>query len=152
MSKPLWANVEPQIQHTPVSCGQTSAAMAIKCLTGKNMSDLGFGDKYDFGLIYGLNKECEPKYHWTDAGNFSRSMWADLEHRMRNGFPVIIGLNGEFSISGHGHIVLLFKIEGDKVTYADPADGTIKATKKSNIEKCKDHPDGKFVFVCSKKA
>ena len=71
----------------------------------------------------------------------------------QEGLPVMIALNGpEFSASGRGHIVTITKTEGDKVTYADPADGTMKTTTKYAMETAPSHPDGNFVFVADRMA
>ena len=58
-----------------------------------------------------------------------------------------MALNGpEFSPSGHGHIVTIVKTEGDNVTYADPASGTLKTTTKQAMNMAPQHPDGNFIF------
>lgn len=150
MNPPLWANVVPQSQHTPVSCGQTSVAMAINALTGKSLTDHDIAARYGFALLAALNGETGPKYVWRDDGNFAPSMWPALEHLTRNGFPFVIGLNGEFSVTGRGHIVLVHRIEGDAVTFADPAEGIDRTVSKARIEHGQGYPQGDFVFVCSK--
>ena len=151
--KPLWANVTPQIQHWPDSCGWTSCAVAIDALMGKKLTDGDLKLKYGGALLSALNAECAPKYHWSDDGDFNRSKWPKLEHMTRNGFPFIIGLNGQFSVTGHGHIVCVFKIDGDQVWYTDSAEGPaghIKVTTREAIENCPPHPQGKFLLVCEK--
>lgn len=134
------------------SCGQTSVAMSVNALTGKNLTDLDIDNKYGFGLLNALNKESKGSgYRWSDAGNLSSKSWPTLEKKLnKEKTPVIIGLNGQFSPTGRGHIVTLLSIDGNKVTYADPADGKVKTTTKQAIEKAPPHPDGKFLFVANK--
>ncbi len=56
----------------------------------------------------------------------------------------------EFSPSGRGHIVTIVKVQGDNVSYADPATGTIKTTTKQAMETAPKHPDGNFIFFAEK--
>ena len=147
------AEVKPQIQSNNVSCGQASVAMAVNSLTGKNLTDRDISRKHGFSLLSALNQESRGSgYRWADSGNFNRSKWPLLERKLNEEkTPVLIGLNGpRFSPSGRGHIVTLMSIDGDKVRYADPADGKIKVTSRQAIESAKPHPDGKFLFTASK--
>jgi hypothetical protein len=147
------ANVKPQVQSNGVSCGQASVAMAVNSLTGKNLTDRDISRKHGFSLLSALNQESRGSgYKWADSGNFDRSKWPLLEKKLNEEkTPVLIGLNGpQFSPSGRGHIVTLMSIDGDKVRYADPADGKIKVTTRQAIESAKSHPDGKFLFTASK--
>ncbi|HXE73801.1 MAG TPA: hypothetical protein VNO81_14150 [Candidatus Nitrosotenuis sp.] len=145
------ARVTPLIQHNGVSCGQTSVAMAINSVTGKNLQDWDIDSRYGFGLLSALNSECqEAGVTWDRVGELnSPAMWDLIERKVNvEGLPVIIGLNGpEFSPSGRGHIVTIIKVQGNTVTYADPADGTIKTTTKDSMNTCPPHPDGKFIFA-----
>lgn len=151
-----WAQVKPLSQSNSISCGQTSCAMAVNWLMNRNLTDRDFDARYGFNLLRGMNVECKGKYNWKDLGNFSPDKWADLDHRLQNGLVVIIGLNGPvFSPSGHGHIVLLTKIDGEKVTFCDPnannVDGKlVRTVTKKQIEDAKPHPQGKFIFACDK--
>ena len=118
--------VAPLAQSNSVSCGQTSVAMCINALTGKDLRDTDIDARYGFGLMQALNAESRDKgYQWKDHGDLSAKSWELIDHKVNvEKLPVIVGLNGpEFSISGMGHIVTIIKTEGDKVTYADPADG-----------------------------
>lgn len=146
------AKVRPLAQSNGVSCGQTSVAMCVNSLTGKKLTDQDIHAKYGFGLLSALNGESRGSgYTWSDAGDLSAKSWPTLEKKLnQEKTPVMIGLNGQFSPSGRGHIVTLLSIEGEKVTYADPADGKIKTTTKQAIEKAPPHPDGKFLFVANK--
>lgn len=150
----LGCAVRPLAQSNSVSCGQASVAMSVNALTGKKLRDTDISSRYGFNLIGALNAESKQAgYVWKDGGNFSKSKWPLLEKKLnREKTPVMIGLNGpEFSPSGRGHIVTLVSMEGDKVRYADPADGTIKTTTRRSIESCPSHPDGKFIFYANRK-
>lgn len=145
--------VKPQKQRNSVSCGQTSVAVSVNALTGKNLSDRDIDRRYGFGLLNALNSESKSAgYRWRDGGNFQAKNWPILEKKLnREKTPVLIGLNGpQFSPSGRGHIVTLLGLEGPKVRYMDPADGKVKFTTRKAIETAAPHPDGKFFFYASK--
>lgn len=159
LPKPQWAEVVPLLQHTPVSCGQTSCAMAINALMSPNPSldDYAISARYGFALLESLNSECKPKYTWVDLFpnsigkiKFTVDLWSKLTHATENGFPIVIGLSGEFSITGHGHIILIYKIIGDQVTFADPAQGINRTVSKSRIEAGQGYPQGTFIFIAHK--
>ncbi len=141
--------VRPLAQNNSVSCGQTSVAMAVNSLTGKNLKDYDIDAQYGFGLMNALNAECsDAGYEWKDAGNINERSWPLIDRQVNEEKrPVIVALNGpEFSPSGRGHIVTIVKTEGDTVTYADPANGQLKTTSKQNMTNAASHPDGNFVF------
>lgn len=146
------ASVKPLRQRNGSSCGQTSVAMGINALTGKRLTDADIHRRYGFSLLSALNSECRGSgYRWVDGGDFRRKDWPCLEKRLnQERTPVLIGLNGpSFSPSGRGHIVTLLSIEGEKVRYADPADGKVKITTRRAIEQAPPHPDGKFFFYAT---
>lgn len=148
---PLAQRIRPQLQSNSKSCGQSSVAMCIEVLTGEKWSDLDVAARYGYSLLACLQAEC-PKHEWADAGNFTRSMWPQIEQRLKDGLPVIMGLNGpDFSPSGYGHIVVLVGVSGSKVTLADPAHGKLRTVDYALIQNCPPHTDGKFVFLCTKK-
>lgn len=141
--------LQPLAQNNGISCGQTSVAMAVNTLTGKHLTDNDINARYGFGLLNGLNAESrEAGYEWKDGGDLNASSWDLIDHKVNNEkTPVIVALNGpEFSPSGRGHIVTIVKTEGDKVTFADPATGTLRTTTKQNMNTAPSHPDGNFVF------
>jgi predicted double-glycine peptidase len=145
--------VQPLAQSNGVSCGQTSVAMCINSLTGKNLNDMDIDAKYGFGLLNALKSESVSSgYDWRDNGNLGPESWALIDQKVnQEKLPVVVALNGpEFSPSGRGHIVTIIKTEGDQVTYADPADGTVKTTSKYNMQTAPSHPDGNFVFVADR--
>lgn len=145
--------VTAQAQNNSVSCGQTSVAMCINALTGQNLKDYDIDNKYGFQLMDALNGECKSVgVNWSDAGNISADKWPLIEQKvMQEGTPVIVALNGpEFSVSGRGHIVTIVKVEGDKVTFADPATGTTRTTTKQAMNSAPSHPDGNFVFYANR--
>lgn len=148
-------NVLPQAQSNDVSCGQTSVAMSINALTGKSLRDTDVDARYGFELLKALNGECrEAGWRWQDGGEINPSCWSLIDHKVNvERTPVIVALNGpEFSPSGRGHIVTILKTEGDTVTYADPADGTVKTTTKQRMNTASSHPDGNFIFFANREA
>lgn len=149
------ASVTPIAQSNSVSCGQTSVAMCLNSLTGGNLTDMDVDTHYGFQLLEALKNESRPAgYDWEDAGNINADSWSMIDRKVnQEKLPVIVALNGpEFSPSGRGHIVTIVKTDGDSVTYADPADGKMKTTKKSNMVNAPSHPDGNFLFVADKVA
>ena len=141
--------LQPLAQNNGVSCGQTSVAMAVNTLTGKHLTDNDINSKYGFELLNGLNAEsAEAGYEWKDGGNLNASSWELIDHKVNNEkTPVIVALTGpEFSPSGRGHIVTIVKTEGNQVTFADPATGTLRTTTKEAMNTAPSHPDGNFVF------
>lgn len=146
-------DVQPLAQSNGVSCGQTSVAMCINSLTGKSLTDMDIDQKYGFGLLNALQAESSTSgFDWRDNGNLNADSWALIDQKVnQEKLPVIVALNGpEFSPSGRGHIVTIVKTEGDTVTYADPADGTLKTTSKYNMQTAPSHPDGNFIFVADR--
>lgn len=146
-------NVTPLAQNTGDSCGQTSVAMSINALTGKNLNDNDINAKYGYELLRALKEEtAEAGYTWKDGGEINSNCWELLEHKVNNEkTPVVVALNGpEFSASGRGHIVTITKIDGDKVTFADPATGTVRTTTKQNMNNAPSHPQGNFIFYADR--
>jgi len=146
-------NVNPIAQQTGDSCGQTSVAMSINALTGKKLNDNDINAKYGYELLGALKAEtAEAGYTWKDGGEINPNCWELLEHKVnQEKTPVVVALNGpEFSASGRGHIVTITKIDGDKVTFADPATGTIRSTTKQNMNNAPAHPQGNFIFYADR--
>jgi predicted double-glycine peptidase len=146
-------NVTPLAQNTGDSCGQTSVAMSINALTGKNLNDNDINNKYGYELLRALKEEtADAGYTWKDGGEIKADCWELLEHKVNNEkTPVVVALNGpEFSASGRGHIVTITKIDGDKVTFADPATGTTRTTTKQNMNNAESHPQGNFIFYADR--
>ena len=151
------AAVTPIAQSNSVSCGQTSVAMCLNSITGgaAKLNDMDIDQHYGFQLLKALKTESrEAGVDWRDAGNITNDSWSFIDKKVnQEGLPVIVALNGpEFSPSGRGHIVTIMKTTADTVTYADPADGTIKTTQKSNMVNAPSHPDGNFLFVADRVA
>lgn len=147
---PLAERIRPWLfpQTTSKSCGQASVAYCLSVLTGEKWRDTDVAARYGYSLLLALESEC-PGYEWRDVGNFTRSLWAEIEKSLKAGLPVIMGLNGpEFSPSGYGHIVVLVGVEGSKVVLADPATGKLRSVTYQLIQDCPPHTDGKFVFLC----
>ena len=152
-TRPGTVDVQPQAQSNSISCGQTSVAMTINAMTGKNLRDTDVNNKYGFQLLDALKSETSSTgYTWKDGGEVKSSAWEMIDYKVNNEkTPVIVALNGpEFSPSGHGHIVTITKTEGDKVTFADPATGTIRTTTKQAMNAAPPHPQGNFIFYALK--
>lgn len=144
------SEVVPLAQSNGVSCGQTSVAMAVNALTGRELRDFDIDARYGFHLLDALNSECGAVgFEWRDFGDLKNSSWQLIDYKLnQEKLPVIVALNGpEFSPSGLGNIVTLIQTEADRVTYVDPADGKLKTTSKRNVEKAAAHPDGNFIFA-----
>jgi predicted double-glycine peptidase len=133
------------------SCGQTSVAMAVNTLAGKNWTDSTVNQNFGYDLLGALNSgTAKQGLVWRDR-DFSKKSWPLIEDRLKRGRPVVMGLNGPmFSPSGRGHIITLLGTKGDKIIFADPATGERRTCKKSDIENAPNHPDGKFFFYASK--
>lgn len=146
-------NVKPLAQQNSISCGQTSVAMSINALTGKSLTDTDINNKYGFQLLDALKAEtADSGFTWKDGGDIKADSWELIDHKVNaEKTPVVVALNGpEFSPSGHGHIVTIIKTEGDKVTFADPATGTVRTTTKQNMNNAPQHPDGNFIFFAER--
>ena len=141
-----------QAQSNGSSCGQSSVAMTVNALTGKNLTDNDINNRYGFELLGALNGETKNYgFSWKDSGNFDSSRWGEIEEKLGQGLPVLMGLNGKkFSPSGRGHIVVLTSINGDKVTIADPNGGRQRVVSRKDIENAKGYPQGQFMFTASK--
>ena len=133
------------IQQKGDTCGICSVAMVVSYFQKKTVSEATIEKNYGYHLLTALKNEL-PSEHYVDFGNFSGS-WADIEKVLTAGKPVIIGLNGEFSVSGRGHIVVITGFDGETIYYNDPADGQRRTTTKARIAACPAHPDGKFLFM-----
>ena len=154
-TRPGTLNLQPLAQSNSASCGQTSVAMAINALTGKDLRDTDIDSRYGFELLHALNSESgQAGYRWQDGGEISAASWELIDHKVnQEKTPVIVGLNGpEFSPSGRGHIVTIVKTEGDQVTFADPATGQLRTTTKQAMNNAPSHPDGNFVFYADQRS
>lgn len=148
-------NVQPLAQNNGISCGQTSVAMAVNALTGKNLRDYDINSRYGFELLNALNSESSSAgFRWRDGGEVGANSWELIDHKVnQEKTPVIVALNGpEFSPSGRGHIVTITKTEGDVVHFADPATGEMRTTTKQAMNAAPAHPDGNFIFYAVNEA
>jgi hypothetical protein len=146
--------VVPLAQSNSVSCGQTSVAAVLTARTGTQWNDQEVNAKYGFGLLLALQGE-DKAGGWHDAGNLSNeSIWANkVKPILKAGWPVIVGLNGKFSVTGRGHIITLLSVDPNGVvTYADPNAnewGDTKGYRKTTVAEilaCETYPGGKFIF------
>lgn len=145
--------VVPIAQQTAISDGQASVAMAINCLTGKSLNDKDIDKVYGYELLRALREECaEVGLNWKDGGEIGPNAWELVEHKVEiEKLPVILAVNGpEFSVNGRGHIVLISGVQGDKVTFADPATGTTRTSTRQHINDAPQHPQGNFIFYADR--
>lgn len=149
--KPKTLGVRPEKQPDRSACGQTSVAMTLRYLTGKPWTASQVASRYGYGLKTALQQETSSLgLTWKDR-NFSPRLWGTIEEKLKLGRPVIMGLNGpDFSPSGRGHIITLTGIQGDTVSFVDPASGKQRQLPRSAFEKAPGHPQGKFVFYAVK--
>lgn len=138
-------DLTPKLQHDGDNCGKTAVAMAVNAVTGKNLEDWDLPAE-GCSLLGELNaRSADAGVTWVDK-DLSAANWHHLEQSLQQGVPVVVGLNGEFSASGYGHIVTIVGVEGETVSYADPATGTIRETTREAILNCPPHTDGKFMM------
>ena len=145
--------VFPLAQQTGESDGQTTIAMAINSLTGQHLDDKDINDRYGYELLRALREQCAPYgLKWRDADEIAPDKWALIEHKiLEERLPVVLALNGpEFSASGRGNIVLLCGLEGERVTFADPATGTFRTSTRAAMNAAPSHPQGNFIFVAER--
>ena len=134
-------------QNATDTCGIASIVTVCKYFK-KNVTEGAVKENFGYNLLTALQYYL-PNIDYADCGNFEDlpDPWDLIEKNLDGGYPVIIGLNGIFSASKQGHIVVIAGVDAEKVYYADPATGTIQTTTKSNIASCPPHPDGKFIFA-----
>jgi peptidoglycan hydrolase-like protein with peptidoglycan-binding domain len=145
--------IKPIRQQDATSCGLTSVAMMANAANAKagtgarpiNDQDLraenGGGTGY---LPNVLNRHLQGTgFHGTDE-SWSGNSWNLIEQSLKAGNPVMVSTNGEFSASGYGHYITLTKMEGDRIQYADPADGQMKWTTRATLDAQPPHSDGRW--------
>ncbi|MBT9586765.1 WXG100 family type VII secretion target [bacterium] len=146
-SSPLLDRIHPFVQGDGDNCGKTSVAMAINAITGSKLSDFDLPE--GCSLLTELNRHTQDTgLQWNDV-NLNPDNWQKIEAAVGQGLPVVVGLNGEFSHTGRGHVVTIVGIEGDKVTYADPATGTFRETTRQRMLDAEQYPQGSFIMYPS---
>ena len=137
-------------QSHSVSCGQASVATALNWIhQGEAYDTVAIDEKYGFALLNALNGEsAQYDIQWRDAGDLTSSHWPLISQTVnQRKLPVILAFNGHPAPHDLGYIVTIVKIEGERVTYADPYQGSLKTSSKETLLKAERHPDGNFVFV-----
>jgi len=138
------------VQHHSDSCGATSLAMVINALENRHIDDNWLLEKYPHISLLGAGQAELPHWTWRDAGDLVRDTWSSIYDCLAVGGLGIIGLNGpEFSPSGYGHILVIYKLTRTMVGLVDPALGTFREVSRSLVESCPPHNDGKFVFLAT---
>ncbi len=141
--------VVPIAQQTACSDGQTTVAMAINCVTGKSLNDTDIDKVYGYELLRALREECASSgLSWQDGGEIGPEKWDLIQQKVvHEKLPVVLALNGpEFSASGRGHVVLICGVNGENVSFADPATGTMRTSSRQRMNSALQHPQGNFVF------
>ncbi len=139
----------PRVQTEGDTCGLTATAVTLDFLLNKSYSDEDIKAKYGYSLLTALNTELAGSgIKYSDIGNLdSIAKFDSIQASLDAGCPAIIGLNGErFSHSGRGHIVAICSIDGDKVSYANSADGQIDTCAKQEMLAGQGYPGGDFIF------
>lgn len=144
--------VVAQKQSNCISCGQTSVAMTLSYLTGKDWTDTDVDAKYGFELKRALDTETRHLgLEWKDK-DFSKKSWPLIEEKLKLGRPVVMGMNGpDFSPSGNGHIITLVAVEGDRVYFLDPATKKRRCLRKKNFEDAPPFNHETNFYFCPKK-
>lgn len=153
-----YVKVLPIAQNLSDSCGATSVAIVVNALRPNQsefarINDIDVKSRYGYDLVLALKKEL-PEYDWA-APDFNRNQWESIERKIDSGLPVIFSANGlEFSPSGHGHIMVIYGINGDQVHIADPNGGYARTTTKQKIEHSAQHapyPGGNWIIWATPK-
>jgi hypothetical protein len=133
-------------QSTPTNCGKATVAYVVNKLMGTSLVDTDISSQLQMELV------TRTKLKW-ESPNFDQKnpnkTWSLIQSSLDRGIPVIIGLGGQFSASGYGHIIPIIGIQGDYVYYMDPADSKnpFKKVTKKDIEDAPGHTQGKFLFI-----
>ncbi len=146
-------HVKTLTQQDGSSCGLTSVAMIANAAHAKagtgarpiNDQDLraenGGGTGY---LPTVLNSHLKGTGFRATDESWGAGSWSRIDESLQAGNPVMISTNGQFSTSGYGHYITLTKVDGDRVQYADPADGQLKWTTKQTLDAQPAHTDGRW--------
>ncbi|NOK13730.1 hypothetical protein HNS30_32250 [Corallococcus exercitus] len=147
------AFVKPLAQQDSTSCGLTSVAMMAnaahsKAKTGKApitdqtlRAENGGGTGF---LPNVLNQHLSGTGMRATDESWGADSWGKIDQSLKAGNPVMVSTSGEFSPSGYGHYITLLKAEGDRIQYADPADGQVKWTTKGILDAQPPHTDGRW--------
>lgn len=147
--------LKPVRQQDATSCGLTSIAMitnAVNAKTGTGArpitdQDLRAENGGGTGFLPNvMNQHLKGTGFRATNEDWSSNSWNLIDQSLKAGNPVMISTNGEFSATGFGHYIALTKVEGDRVQYADPADGQLKWTTKQTLDAQPPHSvDGRWM-------
>ena len=147
--------LKPVRQQDATSCGLTSIAMitnAVNAKTGTGArpitdQDLRAENGGGTGFLPDvMNRHLKGTGFRATNEDWSSNSWNLIDQSLKAGNPVMISTNGEFSATGFGHYIALTKVEGDRVQYADPADGQLKWTTKQTLDAQPPHSvDGRWM-------
>lgn len=145
--------IRPIVQQDGTSCGLTSVAMIANAANAKAGTGARPIDDQDLRRENGGGTGFLPDVlngHLRGTGfratneDWSGGSWDAIEKSLQSGNPVMVSTNGEFSASGYGHYIVLTKMEGNRVQYADPADGQMKWTTRETLDAQPAHTDGRW--------
>jgi hypothetical protein len=147
----FYMQLTPLKQSNSVSCGQTSVAMLINAITGKNFTDQGFDVKYGYSLLHGLNEEIYAAgYEYSDF-DLNKQNFEKAIDSLKKGLPVICGTNTPFSVTGRGHIFVITALSGDtSFVYADPNGGILRTATIEALLSAQPYPQGSFLFIATR--
>lgn len=132
----------------PTGCGRASATMVANAWREKvglpPVSQTQM--RQPANLLADLRDHLPPGVGFRDS-NFDHRQWpAALDQAAAEGKPSIIGVGPPFS-PGYGHIMVIAKIEGDKVTLMDPNGGRVRETTKQALLNARPHSEGSFFIT-----
>ena len=139
---------DPDSGRARVGCGRASITMVINAWREKaGMAPVSQTQmRRPASLAADLNKFLPPG---TDVSqqNFNHKSWpAALDRAAAEGKPSVIGVGPPFS-PGYGHIMVISKIEGDKVWLMDPNGGKLRETTKQDLLRAAPHSEGSFFIT-----
>lgn len=152
---PTGARVTPIVQARDNTCGVVAVAMANNAINGNNdLTEDYVLTNYNFRLLDALNATNRNKnLRWKDLGNkgaITDKEIAEMAKASAAGLPFIFAANnGQFSPSGRGHFMTgkSVDVKNQKITYVDPATGTVETATFDDLKHAGLHPQGNAVFV-----
>lgn len=135
----------------PLHSGQASVACALNWLSGERRFLAGDIDSnYGFALLDALKSESAPMaLDWRDAGNLTWESWPAIERTLAQSLPVLVAYRDPHNpdTRRNDRVVMLVRLEGDKVIYADSDTGRLACIDRQTLTNAPAHPDGNFVFL-----
>jgi len=139
---------DPDPGRARVGCGRASVTMVVNAWRAK----AGLPPVSQTQMSRPANLKADmarflPPGAGTKDVGFNHTTWPPaLDEAARKGNPSIIGVGPPFS-PGYGHIMVIAKIDGDKVTLMDPNGGKMRETTKQALLNAKSHSEGSFALT-----